>query len=196
MNEELAKQLCLKVVYGGVLSEEEKPVLDSFIETEAGQQYLSQSREMRLVLTGIAKVDLIPAVPQDLAKSFVATYRGKSKTSQSAVCFYGNVISRISAACPLHGIARGFCSSCRYVAARRCIHWDTGFDCEHAQQSCATRERCDWLSERKPRKRKADLEPKFFRDNPVGSFPHDWRLLVLARGSRSRTCKLYLVPGA
>ena len=89
MNEELAKQLCLKVVYGGVLSEEEKPVLDSFIETEAGQQYLSQSREMRLVLTGIAKVDLIPAVPQDLAKSFVATYRGKSKTSQSAVCFMG-----------------------------------------------------------------------------------------------------------
>ena len=89
MNEEFAKQLCLKVVYGGVLSEEEKPAWDSFIETEAGQQYLSQSSEMRLVLTGIAKVDLIPAVPQDLAKSFVATYRGKIETSQSAVCFMG-----------------------------------------------------------------------------------------------------------
>ena len=62
MNEEFAKQLCLKVVYGGVLSEEEKPVWDSFIETEAGQHYLSQSSEMRLVLTGIAKVDLIPGV--------------------------------------------------------------------------------------------------------------------------------------
>ena len=89
MNEEFAKQLCLKVVYGGVLSEEEKPVWDSFIETEAGQQYLSQSSEMRLVLAGIARVDLIPTVPQNLAKSFVATYRCKIETSQSGVYLLG-----------------------------------------------------------------------------------------------------------
>ena len=87
MNEEFAKQLCLKVVYGGVLSAEEKPVWDAFMETGVGQQCLSQSSEMCVALSGIAKVDLIRKAPQDLAEIFLKTYRGKIKASQSAVNF-------------------------------------------------------------------------------------------------------------
>jgi len=104
MNEEFAKQLCLKVVYGGVLSAEEKPVWDAFMETEVGQQYLSQGREMRLALSGIAKVDLIPEAPQDLAESFLKTYRGKIEASQSAVYFLGI----LSAAFLLLGMTEGW----------------------------------------------------------------------------------------
>ena len=104
MNEEFAKQLCLKVVYGGVLSAEEKPVWDAFMETEVGQQYLSQGREMRLALSGIAKVDLIPEAPQDLAESFLKTYRGKIESSQLAVYFLG----MLSAAFLLLGMSEGW----------------------------------------------------------------------------------------
>ena len=104
MNEEFAKQLCLKVAYGGVLSAEEKPAWDAFMETEVGQQYLSQSSEMRLTLSGIAKVDLIPEAPQDLAESFLKTYRGKIESSQSAVYFLG----MLSAAFLLVGMSEGW----------------------------------------------------------------------------------------
>lgn len=104
MNEEFAKQLCLKVTYGGVLSAEEKPVWDAFMETEVGQQYLSQSSEMRLALSGIAKVDLIPEAPQDLAERFLKTYRGKIEGSQSAVYFLG----MLSAAFLLIGMTAGW----------------------------------------------------------------------------------------
>ena len=104
MNEEFAKQLCLKVVYGGVLSAEEKPVWDAFMETEVGQQYLSQSSEMRLALSGIAKVDLIPEAPQDLAESFLKIYRGKIEASQSAVFFLG----MLSSAFLLVGMSEGW----------------------------------------------------------------------------------------
>lgn len=104
MNEEFAKQLCLKVAYGGVLSAEEKPAWDAFMETEVGQQYLSQSSEMRLTLSGIAKVDLIPEAPQDLAESFLKTYRGKIESSQLAVYFLG----MLSAAFLLLGMSEGW----------------------------------------------------------------------------------------
>ena len=104
MNEEFAKQLCLRVTYGGVLSAEEKPVWDAFMETEVGQQYLSQSSEMRLALSGIAKVDLIPEAPQDLAERFLKTYRGKIEGSQSAVYFF----CMLSAAFLLIGMTEGW----------------------------------------------------------------------------------------
>lgn len=104
MNEEFAKQLCLKVTYGVVLSAEEKPVWDAFMETEVGQQYLSQSSEMRLALSGIAKVDLIPEAPQDLAERFLRIYRGNIERSQSAVYFFG----MLSAAFLLIGMTEGW----------------------------------------------------------------------------------------
>lgn len=104
MNQEFAKQLCLKVAYGGVLSAEEKPAWDAFMETEVGQQYLSQSSEMRLTLSGIAKVGLIPEAPQDLAESFLKTYRGKIESSQLAVYFLG----MLSAAFLLLGMSEGW----------------------------------------------------------------------------------------
>ena len=104
MNEELAKQLCLKVAYGGVLSAEEKPMWDAFMETEVGQQYFRQSSEMRLSLSEIAKVDLMPEAPQDLAESFLKTYRGKIEASQSAVYFLG----MLSAAFLLLGMTEGW----------------------------------------------------------------------------------------
>ena len=104
MNEELAKQLCLKVIYGGDLSAEEKPVWDAFMKTDSGQQYLSQSSEMRLTLSGIAKVGLIPETPQDLAESFLKTYRGKIESSQLAVYFLG----MLSAAFLLLGMSEGW----------------------------------------------------------------------------------------
>jgi len=87
MNEGFEKQLCLKVIYGGDLSAEEKPVWDAFMKTDSGQQYLSQSTEMRLALNGIAKVN--PEAPPDLAESFLKTYRGKIESSQSAVYLLG-----------------------------------------------------------------------------------------------------------
>lgn len=104
MNEELAKQLCLKVAYGGVLSAEEKPMWDAFMETEVGQQYFRQSSEMRLSLSEIAKVDLMPEAPQDLAESFLKSYRGKIEASQSAVYFLGI----LSAAFLLLGMTEGW----------------------------------------------------------------------------------------
>ena len=104
MNEELAKQLCLKVAYGGVLSAEEKPMWDAFMETEVGQQYFRQSSEMRLSLSEIAKVDLMPEAPQDLAESFLKSYRGKIEASQSAVYFLG----MLSAAFLLLGMTEGW----------------------------------------------------------------------------------------
>ncbi|MEE2642344.1 MAG: hypothetical protein VX768_17060 [Planctomycetota bacterium] len=104
MNEEHAKQLCLKVVYGGALSIEEKPVWDAFMETDSGKQYLSQSSEMRLALNGIAKVDLIPEPPQDLADSFVEAYRRMSEKSQSAA----RLMTLISAAAFLLALAEGW----------------------------------------------------------------------------------------
>ena len=104
MNEEFAKQLCLKVVYGGVLSAEEKPMWDAFMETEVGQQYFRQSSEMRLSLSEIAKVDLMPEAPQDLAESFLKSYRGKIEASQSAVYFLG----MLSAAFLLLGMTEGW----------------------------------------------------------------------------------------
>lgn len=104
MNEEFEKQLCLKVIYGGDLSSEEKPVWDAFMKTDSGQQYLSQSTEMRLALNGIAKVDLIPEAPLDLAESLLKTYRGKIESSQSAVYLLG----MLSAAFLLIAVSEGW----------------------------------------------------------------------------------------
>jgi hypothetical protein len=104
VNDKFAKQLCLKVIYGGGLSVEEKPVWHAFMKTDSGQQYLSQSSEMRLNLSGIAKVDLIPEAPQDLADSFLKTYRGKIESSQLAVYFLG----MLSAAFLLVGMSGGW----------------------------------------------------------------------------------------
>ena len=59
MNEELARQLCLKVIYGGELTPEETPVFESFVQTDTGQQYLSRSREMKDTLNNIASVELV-----------------------------------------------------------------------------------------------------------------------------------------
>ncbi|MED5447422.1 MAG: hypothetical protein VX304_04790 [Planctomycetota bacterium] len=59
MNEELARQLCLKVIYGGELTSEETPVFESFVQTDTGQQYLSRSREMKDTLNNIANVELV-----------------------------------------------------------------------------------------------------------------------------------------
>ncbi len=70
-----------------LLKRKEKPVWDAFMETGVGQQCLSQSSEMCVALSGIAKVDLIRKAPQDLAEIFLKTYRGKIKASQSAVNF-------------------------------------------------------------------------------------------------------------
>ncbi len=86
------------------MSAEEKPVWDAFMETEVGQQYLTQSSEMRLSLSRIAKVDLIPEAPLDLAESFLKTYRGKIEASQSAVYFLG----MLSAAFLLLGMTEGW----------------------------------------------------------------------------------------
>lgn len=59
MNEELARQLCLKVIYGGELTSEETPVFESFVQTATGQQYMSSSREMKDTLNNIASVELV-----------------------------------------------------------------------------------------------------------------------------------------
>ncbi len=104
MNEEFEKQLCVKVIYGGDLSAEEKPVWDAFMKTDSGQQYLSQSTEMRLALNGIAKVDLILEAPLDLAESFLKNYRGKIESSQSAVYLLG----MLSAAFLLIAVSEGW----------------------------------------------------------------------------------------
>ena len=69
------------------MSAEEKPMWDTFMETEVGQQYLRQSSEMRLCLSEIAKMNLIPDAPQDLAEIFLKTYRSKIEAPQSAVYF-------------------------------------------------------------------------------------------------------------
>ena len=74
------------------------------MKTDSGQQYRSQSTEMRLALNGIAKVDLIPEAPLNLAESFLKTYRGKIESSQLAVYFLG----MLSAAFLLLGMSEGW----------------------------------------------------------------------------------------
>ncbi len=74
------------------------------METGVGQQCLSQSSEMCVALSGIAKVDLIRKAPQDLAEIFLKTYRGKIEASQSAVYFLGI----LSAAFLLLGMSEGW----------------------------------------------------------------------------------------
>ena len=59
MSQELAKQLCLKVIYGGELTGEETLVVESFTQTVAGQEYMSMSQEMKNTLEEIADVELL-----------------------------------------------------------------------------------------------------------------------------------------
>ena len=87
-----------------LLKRKEKPVWDAFMETGVGQQCLSQSSEMCVALSGIAKVDLIRKAPQDLAEIFLKTYRGKIESSQLAVYFLG----MLSAAFLLLGMTEGW----------------------------------------------------------------------------------------
>ena len=79
MNEELAKKLCLKVVYGGHLSAEEKRVWEAYRQTEAGQAFLQGSNEMKSYLSTMATVQLIPDPPANLKQRFEVLVREKIK---------------------------------------------------------------------------------------------------------------------
>ncbi len=70
MNEELAKKLCLKVVYGGHLSAEEKRVWEAYRQTEAGQDFLKGCSEMKHFLDDMATIELTPTPPTDLKVRF------------------------------------------------------------------------------------------------------------------------------
>ncbi len=79
MNEELAKKLCLKVVYGGHLSAEEKPVWEAYRQTKTGQAFLQGSNEMKSYLSDMATVQLIPDPPADLKQRFESIIRQRIK---------------------------------------------------------------------------------------------------------------------
>ncbi|MCH2590236.1 MAG: hypothetical protein MK004_17360 [Planctomycetales bacterium] len=59
MNVELARQFCLKVIYGGELTPEESSAYEAFVQTAAGQRYMAESREMKDTLNSIARVELV-----------------------------------------------------------------------------------------------------------------------------------------
>ncbi len=87
MNEELAKKLCLKVVYGGHLSAEEKPVWEAYRQTKTGQAFLQGSNEMKSYLSTMATVDLIPDPPADLKQRFEVIVREGFKQNRSSLWF-------------------------------------------------------------------------------------------------------------
>ena len=87
MSEELAKKLCLKVVYGGHLSAEEKRVWEEYRQTEAGQAFLQRSNEMRSYLSDMATVQLIPDPPADLKQRFESIVQERFKQNRSSLWF-------------------------------------------------------------------------------------------------------------
>ncbi len=53
---EAAKRACLKRSFGGALSVEEQMLMDTYLATDAGRQYLADSEEMKQLLHGVAEV--------------------------------------------------------------------------------------------------------------------------------------------
>ncbi|MEM6692711.1 MAG: hypothetical protein AAF664_25005 [Planctomycetota bacterium] len=82
MNQEFARQYCLKAVHGGELSSAERRVLDSFLQTDVGQEYLKESNELKSHLNQIASIDLVPDPPADLKERFEALITEQIKTSR------------------------------------------------------------------------------------------------------------------
>lgn len=83
MSEETAKKLCLKVLYGGRLSAEEKPVWEAYLQTSSGQEFLKGSTEMKTFLDDMATVELVSAPPADLKVRFETLIREHMEESRS-----------------------------------------------------------------------------------------------------------------
>ena len=82
MNQELAKQLCLKMIYGGKLTSEETLLFESFTQTVAGQQYLAMSQEMKAALDDIAHVELTAVAKSVMIERFTKLLQKNSATAQ------------------------------------------------------------------------------------------------------------------
>ena len=59
---ENAKRACLKQSFGGALSSHESELLDSYLETAAGEQYLNDSNNMKRLLGDVAEVRITASV--------------------------------------------------------------------------------------------------------------------------------------
>tara|TARA_B110000495_G_C23036854_1_gene619578 strand:+ start:3223 stop:3924 length:702 start_codon:yes stop_codon:yes gene_type:complete len=91
MNEETTKKLCLKVLYGGHLTAEEKLVWEAYQQTDSGQTFTKESSEMKNFLDDMATVELAPDPPADLKMRFESLIKAqidKSRTGWMGLAFW------------------------------------------------------------------------------------------------------------
>lgn len=82
MNQELARQLCLKMIYGGKLTNEENLLFESFTQTAAGQQYFATSQEMKAALDNIAHVELTSVAKSVMIERFTKLIQKNATATQ------------------------------------------------------------------------------------------------------------------
>ncbi|MCH2123615.1 MAG: hypothetical protein MK165_02410 [Pirellulaceae bacterium] len=82
MNQELARQLCLKMIYGGKLTSEENLLFESFTQTAAGQQYFATSQEMKAALDNIAHVELTSVAKSVMIERFTKLLQKNAAAAQ------------------------------------------------------------------------------------------------------------------
>ena len=75
-----AKKACLKRSFGGALDDREQELLSTFLATEEGQQYMTESNEMKSLLAGVATVEPIDST--QMVADFEAMMRGRLQTAR------------------------------------------------------------------------------------------------------------------
>lgn len=79
MDTEQTKTLCLKYAYESALTEAEQALVDDYIQTDDGKNYLQECREMKDLLNKVADVQIKPVDHQAMVESFEKTVRQSFK---------------------------------------------------------------------------------------------------------------------
>lgn len=69
------KTLCLKRVYGAILTEAEHGLVDDYAQTDDGAQFVPECRELKVLLKSVADVQIKPVDHEAMVRKFESTAR-------------------------------------------------------------------------------------------------------------------------
>ena len=69
------RTLCLKHVYGAALTEAERGLVDDYVQTADGRDYLRECREVKDLLKNVADVQIKPVDHEAMVENFESTVR-------------------------------------------------------------------------------------------------------------------------
>ncbi|MEC7583041.1 MAG: hypothetical protein VYE77_01875 [Planctomycetota bacterium] len=78
-----AKKACLKQSFGGALDDREQELLTTFLATEEGQRYMTESNEMKGLLSDVAYVEPIDSA--QMVADFEAMVRARLQTTRRTI---------------------------------------------------------------------------------------------------------------